>query len=177
MNAERATPTTAQTQFHKQECTVRGMQRTWAGYLAGIALLVYFRNWIGLLLWLPLVPILKWVYMQLFPRFSRFIGYGRVDDKLPADVRPSHAVVTFYSALGCPFCPIVLQRLEVLQKTMGFTLEKIDVTLKPQLLSSKGIRSVPVVEVGENRLVGHATTEQLAQLIGSSKESEPARAA
>jgi hypothetical protein len=48
---------------------------------------------------------------------------------------------------------------------MGFTLQLIDVTLKPQTLMTKGIRSVPVVEVGEHRLVGNSTTEQLAALI------------
>jgi hypothetical protein len=52
-----------------------------------------------------------------------------------------------------------------LQKQMGFTLEIFDVTLRPQMLLSKGIRSVPVVEVGDHRLVGNSTTEQLAVLI------------
>jgi hypothetical protein len=33
------------------------------------------------------------------------------------------------------------------------------------MLLSKGIRSVPVVEVGGHRLVGNSTTEQLAGLI------------
>jgi CBS domain-containing protein len=60
----------------------------------------------------------------------------------------------------------VLQRLEALQREMDFTLEKIDVTLKPQILVSKGISAVPVVEVGNDRLVGNATSEQLAELIG-----------
>jgi predicted rRNA methylase YqxC with S4 and FtsJ domains len=52
---------------------------------------------------------------------------------------------------------------------MGFTLHRIDVTLKPQILLQKGIKSVPVVEVGQNRLVGHATTEQLVELIERSQ--------
>ena len=50
-------------------------------------------------------------------------------------------------------------------KKMDFTLTKIDLTFKPQVAASKGIQSVPVVEVGKERLFGNATTEQLAQLI------------
>ena len=77
--------------------------------------------------------------------------------------------VTYYSFLGCPFCPIVLQRLLALQKNMGFALTQIDITLKPQLLASKHIQSVPMVEVGHNRLVGNSTTEQLATLIAPAR--------
>ena len=57
---------------------------------------------------------------------------------------------------------------------MGFTLEVVDLTLRPQLLAKRGIRSVPVVEVGGRRLVGNATSEQLAALIAG---AEPVRAA
>ena len=73
---------------------------------------------------------------------------------------------------SCPFCPIVLARLQALQKHMGFTLKMIDVTLNPQTLVTKGIRSVPVVEVGEHRLVGNSTTEQLAALIARGQAPE-----
>ena len=48
---------------------------------------------------------------------------------------------------------------------MGFTLRTFDVTLKLQTLMSKGIRSVPVVEVGDHRLADNSTTEQLVRLI------------
>lgn len=36
------------------------------------------------------------------------------------------------------------------------------------MLIAKGIHAVPVVEVREQRLVGHATSEQLATLIRGS---------
>jgi hypothetical protein len=65
----------------------------------------------------------------------------------------------------------VEQRLKTLQAEMDFTLTKIDLTLKPQLAASRGIRSVPVVEVGADRLIGNATTEQLAHLIGCAQAS------
>jgi CBS-domain-containing membrane protein len=52
-----------------------------------------------------------------------------------------------------------------LRETMEFSLEEIDVTLKPGVLMDKGIRAVPVVEAGERRLAGNATSEQLAEMI------------
>jgi len=47
----------------------------------------------------------------------------------------------------------------------GFTLRKIDVTLRPDLLASKGIRSVPVVEIGGKLLVGLVSTKELAAAL------------
>ena len=44
----------------------------------------------------------------------------------------------------------------------GFSLQEVDVTLRPVILVAKGIRAVPVVEVGGRRLDGNATSEQLA---------------
>lgn len=73
--------------------------------------------------------------------------------------------VVFYSAVACPFCPIVEERLDELRRRLDFRLRKVDVTLKPGLRKEKAIRSVPVVEVGDRRTVGHATTAELAALI------------
>lgn len=143
-----------------------GLILSWVAYLAGLAYMGYERHWVGGLVWLIAVPCLRFALFRYFPSISRFLGYGRVDDKFPVLVNSARVAVTFYSFFSCPFCPIVLQRLEALQKEMGFTLEQIDVTLKPQVLMNKGVFSVPVVEVGEDRLVGNATTEQLARLIG-----------
>ena len=161
----------------KQQCNVMGLILSWAGYLAGLGVLGYERQWLGGLLWLVLVPWVRWVLFRYFPNISRFLGYGRIDDRLPAKVNRARVVVTFYSFFSCPFCPIVLKRLEALQKEMDFTLEKIDLTLKPQLLVNKGISAVPVVEVGNDRLVGNATTEQLAALIGRVRLAEPLKVA
>jgi glutaredoxin len=149
----------------KQQCQVMGLILSWLGYLAGLAYMGFERHWVGAIAWLVVVPSIRWALFRYFPSISRFLGYGRVDDKLPAKVNRARVAVTFYSFFSCPFCPIVLQRLEALQKEMDFTLEKIDATLKPQILVSKGISAVPVVEVGNERLVGNATSEQLAELI------------
>ncbi len=74
-----------------------------------------------------------------------------------------------YSSSGCPFCPIVERRLRDLQQEMRFELQHIDVTVRPGLVKAKKIKSVPVVEVGGRRLVGHATTRDLADLIGAAE--------
>ena len=57
---------------------------------------------------------------------------------------------------------------------MGFELTETDVTLRPDLLIAKGIRALPVVEVGDARWVGNATSQQLAAFITShSSECRP----
>ena len=164
----------------KQECTVSSLYLSGAVgvvlYAAGLVFFACRANWMDLLLWLVFLPCLKWAYLRFFQRISRWRGYGRVEDKLPASVEKTGVEVTYYSLLGCPFCPIVEGRLKALQEEMEFTLTRIDLTLKPQLSASKGIRSVPVVEVGKDRLVGNATTEQLAELIGRAQAPPVSRA-
>lgn len=165
----------------KQECTVKSLYFSGAMVLVvypiGLATFALKRSWIPLVLWLLIVPGLKWGYLRVFPRLSKWKGYGSVDDQRPAAIVPNARVeVTAYSVLGCPFCPIVERRLEALQKEMDFSLTKIDLTLRPQLSASKMIRSVPVVEVGNRRLIGNATTQQLAQLIGGAPASAPSSA-
>jgi glutaredoxin len=160
-----------------QQCNVFGLAMSWAVYLAGLIFFFAERHWIGGLLWFALMPCLRWALYRYFPLLSRFLGYGRVDDQLPAHLDHASVAVRFYSFFSCPFCPIVLQRLEGLQKQMNFTLEKIDITVHPQLVMNKGIFSVPVVEVGDRRLVGNATSEQLAAFVGLAQPAEPSRAA
>ena len=159
------------TQFKAQHCNVVGLALGWIGYAAGIVYFTLQDEWVGALLWMAGVPGLRWALYHFFPRLSHFLGYGRIVDKfssippLYAKAEAAPVAVNLYTFLGCPFCPIVLARLQALQEQMGFTLKVMDVTLKPQTLMKKGIRSVPVVEVGDRRLVGNSTTEQLAALI------------
>ena len=151
--------------FKKQQCNVLALALGWLGYFGGLIYFAYQRSWVFGALFVVLVPCVRWALFHFFPRLSRFLGYGRVDDQIPESTNTARVAVTFYSFFSCPFCPIVLRRLQALQQIMDFTLEKIDVTLKPQMVVSKGIRSVPVVEVGGKRLVGNLTTAQLAQFI------------
>jgi hypothetical protein len=60
---------------------------------------------------------------------------------------------------------VVKGRLTALREKMNFSLEEVDITLRPGILVAKGIRAVPVVEVGDRRLDGNATSAQLADLI------------
>jgi glutaredoxin len=151
----------------KQQCNLSLIYLNWIVYLGGLGYLLWAGKYTVAAFWLLLVPLLAWVYLRLFPKLSVFLGYGKVDDKRTqgASYAPTKAKVRFYVALGCPFCPVVERRLKALQQKMGFELEKIDVTYRPELLARKGIRAVPVVEADDRRLVGHATTDQLAALI------------
>jgi glutaredoxin len=159
--------------FKTQQCNVYGLALSWIGYVVGFAVLAFQRHWVGAALWLVIVPCVRWALFHNFPSVSRFLGYGRIEDKFPSTVKKAPFAVTFYTFFSCPFCPIVLKRLKALQKQMDFTLETIDLTLKPQLLLSKGFRSVPVVEVGNDRLIGNSSTEQLASLIGHAQPAKP----
>ncbi len=160
----------------EQQCTLKnlyfGLLVFAILYAGGVVFCAYRDDWPALLLWLVLLPCARWVGLRLAPITLKRRGYGSVDDRLPASVNKARVEVAFYSYNGCPFCPILKGRLEALQKEMDFTLREIDLTLKPQVASSKGIQSVPVVEVGDKRLLGNATTEQLAEFIAGVKTSE-----
>ena len=134
---------------------------SWILYLGGLVYLVSTSRWIFAGVWLILVPVVQWLYIREFPRLSGALGYGRITDE-PAATAPSTATIRFYTALGCPFCPLMEQRLAAL----GVPFEKIDVTLRPDLLAAKGIRSVPVVEVGGRFLTGLVSTKDLAEAVG-----------
>lgn len=159
----------------KQQCSVWLLYLNWAVYLGGLLYLVGIGNALVAAIWLVLLPLGLLAYLRLFPMISVYVGYGKVEDTRTRGVSYPRVKtkVRFYTAVGCPFCPLVAQRLARLRAQMGFELEKIDVTYHPELLSKKGIRAVPVVEVGDRRLVGHATTDQLAGLI-SGTEAEAA---
>ena len=151
-----------------QQCPLAFLYLTWAAYILGTAYFLISGDYLRAGVWVVALPTAWWVYVRIFPRVSHYMGYGRVDDAAPGAIDHRAVRVTMYSSLGCPFCPIVQGRLIKLQQQMGFELEHVDVTLHPELLRAKSIRSVPVVEVGDRRWVGHATTRELAELIGAS---------
>jgi glutaredoxin len=106
-------------------------------------------------------------YIRWFPRISRWIGYGSVND-MPAEqasLNTTAVKVTLYTANVCPFCPIVRQRLIELKQQMSFELDEVDVTFQPQIVLQKGLRSVPVIEAGGRFLVGNATSAQLVAFL------------
>jgi thiol-disulfide isomerase/thioredoxin len=150
----------------KQQCHMSMIYFTWAFYLGGLAYLLARSMWPMAIAWLVAIPLFEWLYIRQFRGLSQLLGYGRIVDQPAAAVVASKAEVTFYTALGCPFCPLMEQRLDELQKESGFTLRKIDVTLRPDLLMSKGIRSVPAVETGGTVRFGLITKKDLAAAIG-----------
>ncbi len=153
-----------------QECPLVFLYLTWALYGAGLIYFPVVGEWMLGGVWLIAVPLALWGYGRIFPRISQYLGYGPVDDVAASRLPPSRQTVTMYGSLGCPFCPIVEERLRVLETGMGFELRHVDITLKPELVRSKGIRSVPVVEVDDRRIVGHATTQELVDLIAGEVE-------
>lgn len=154
----------------KQECPLAFVVLAWSMYIGGTGLLLVLRQWFLAATWIVVAPATMWAYIRWFPAISPWMGYGHVDD-VPAVPAVSAATVTLYTALGCPFCPIVQRRLHDLQTTMGFALREVDVTGRPDILTRKGIWSVPVVEVDDRRLVGHATSERLAAFIAGRSDA------
>lgn len=142
---------------------------SWALYAGGIVFLAMRGLWELALVWLVATPLIQWLYIRVFPSISPLMGYGRIADESGEAPASAPVKVTLYTALGCPFCPLIEQRLEDLRKQMGFTLEKTDVTLRPDLLAAKGIRSVPVVEAGGRLLIGLVTTKELAAAIAEAQ--------
>lgn len=153
-----------------QECPVVFLYLTWLVYAGGLGYFVAKGELVLGTVWLVAYPVLLRGYVLVFPRISRWLGYGRVDDEAAGGTGPSSTRVVLYTAAGCPFCPIVERRLRELQARMAFDLDQVDVTLRPELLIRKGIRAVPVVEVGEQRITGHATSRELARLISEDGE-------
>ena len=153
----------------KQQCYLAAIYLNWLVLGAGVVYLISTHRYTLAIGWLILAPLAIWGYIRVFPSISQSMGYGRVDDHpaINTEPPPHHEAlrVRLYTALGCPFCPIVEKRLEGLQKEMSFEIDKIDVTLRPDLLTRKGIRAVPVIEVGERRIEGNATSDRLAELI------------
>jgi hypothetical protein len=155
----------------KQQCYLAMIYLNWVLLVGGLIYFVLEHLYILAVAWVLLLPLAMWGYIRAFPSISQMMGYGRIQDEPARLANRSQAAVRLYTALGCPFCPIVKQRLISLREQMGFQLEEIDVTFKPGLLAAKRIRAVPVVEAGKLQLVGNTTSEQLAELISAASAS------
>lgn len=151
----------------KQECTVWAVWLTWLGLPALALILGVYRGWYAGLLVLLVGVLATVAYIRWFPRISRWMGYGSVADVAPGSLPKGACVprVTLYSAKVCPFCPLVRARLGDLQNKLGFELEEIDLTFRPELVRTKGVRSVPAVEAAGRTLTGNATSEELARFL------------
>jgi glutaredoxin len=157
----------------KQQCHIAFVYGSWLILLCGLGFYLIQGHILEAVFWVGFIALFLWLYVRYFPSVSRFLGYGSVADQRAKDIRPSHINVTFYTGLGCPFCPLVKRRLHDLQTQMGFELREIDITLKPDVLIAKGIRALPVVEVADARWVGNATSDQLATFIAGNAVATP----
>ena len=107
------------------------------------------------------------LYVRWFPHFSRWMGYGSVADTPAPAGTPASPLprVTLYTACVCPFCPILRRRLTELRRHTPFELEEVDVTFRPEIVRSKGLRSVPVLEANGRLLVGNKTSSEIMEFL------------
>lgn len=151
----------------KQQCFLWSVWLTWIA-LPVVALLAFFlAGWPAALA--VVVAGVGWqlLYMRFFPRLSSAMGYGSVAD-VAADAAGAPLAakrVTLYTANLCPFCPLVRARLASLQQRLGFELTEIDVTFRPELVTSRNLRAVPVIEADGRIWVGNATSAQLLAFL------------
>lgn len=150
----------------KQQCFLAMVWLTWLAVPALALLVGYSLGWLAALLVVLAAVVAQLAYLRWFPRLSRLLGYGSVADVAgspsTSDAPPK---VILYTASVCPFCPIVRRRLERLQPELGFVLEEVDVTFRPQVIREKGLRSVPALEAEDRLLVGNATSAELSEFL------------
>lgn len=155
----------------KQQCYLYNVWFTWLGIPAIAVLMGIVAGWWAVPFILLVGVFAQIIYIRVFPKVSRWIGYGSVQDvpAVPPKQTPAVSKVTLYTANVCPFCPIVRQRLTDLQRDLGFDLSEVDVTFQPGLIREKGIRSVPVLETEGRLWIGNATTAQLISFLTNTK--------
>ncbi len=155
----------------KHQCHISVIYLTWAFGLGGLAFLLWNSQWLLAGVWALAVPLAEWLYIRNFPRVAPLMGYGSVSDQPAGSPASIPARITLYVAAGCPFCPLMEERLAALKRKGGFEFDVVDVTLRPNLLLSKGIRSVPALEVGGELFPGLLTTARLAAILDAAHSS------
>jgi glutaredoxin len=149
----------------KQQCHISIVYGSWFIFLCGLIFYVMKGEYLQACFWVFFIVLFLWLYVRYFPSLSRLMGYGSVEDTPPNKIQSVSTSVILYTGAGCPFCPIVKHRLIELQRKMGFELKEIDITLRPEVLINKGIRALPMIEVGESQWIGNATSDQLVTFI------------
>jgi len=151
----------------KQQCYLYNVWFTWLAIPAVAILLGLLAGWWAIPFILLVGVLAQIIYIRVFPKTSRWIGYGSVEDVAPEAPTQSAvaSTVMLYTAKVCPFCPIVRRRLLALQPILRFELSEVDITFQPRLIREKGIRSVPVIETDGRVWIGNATTAQLVSFL------------
>lgn len=149
----------------KQQCNVSFVYSSLFILIGGIVYFLIKGLYIHIILWALTILAAVWLYDRLFPRISRFLGYGPIDDEWANQLDQTRVNIVLYTGLACPFCQIIKKRLKELQPRMEFNLKEVNVTLRPVVVISKGIRALPMLEVGDSKLVGNATSDELVKFI------------
>jgi len=152
----------------KQECRLFSIRAMWMAILIVVPMLAATRGWPAAVFVVMVGVLVQIGYVRNFRHVSQWLGFGSVEDVRSAHHAASvNAIphVTLYTAVGCPFCPLVRQRLHDLQQELWFAVDERDVTFRPAKLRDRGIRSVPVVEVNGRFLVGNATSDALVTFL------------
>ena len=151
----------------KQQCYLWSVWLTWVGLPALAIGIGVIRGWRAAVVVLLVGALAQILYIRKFPKVSRMLGYGSVEDVAaePALQTNAGSSVILYTANVCPFCPIVKRRLTELQQHLGFEFVEMDITFQPGLIREKGFRSVPVIEMNGRYWVGNATSAQLAAFL------------
>lgn len=151
----------------KQQCYLANVWLTWVGVPLVAILIGLKANWLGGFVVMAAGIVAQIAYVYWFPRLSRWVGYGSVADQPVQKTEATFAAltVTLYTASVCPFCPLVRQRLMDLKSALGFQLHESDVTFRLDLILSKGIKAVPVVEANGRYRTGNATSAELLAFL------------
>ena len=154
----------------KQQCFIWSVWLTWIGLPLLAVVMGLIQGWWAGVLVLLMGAAGQMYYLKVFPRMSRSLGYGSVEDVTvaPGVQQRTSSHVTLYTANVCPFCPIIKRRLLDLQQTLGFELEEVDITFHPGIAKEKGFLSVPVVEVDGRHWFGNATSAELSSFLKKS---------
>ncbi len=155
----------------KQQCYLWNVWLTWLGIPALAIMMGILQSWWAGVFVLFAGILAQVLYVRIFPRISRSLGYGSVENveaSVPPEAKAISRVV-LYTANVCPFCPIVKRRLAELQSQLRFELEERDVTFRQDIIKEKGLQSVPVVEADGRYWVGNATTAQLVEFLTDGK--------
>ena len=151
----------------KQECNLGMVWITWLGLPSISIIMGIIQGWFVAVFILIVGVFAQIGYIKVFPKISRLLGYGCVEDVTTDSAHkiiiPSKVIL--YTANVCPFCPIIRQRLIELQKDIEFQLDEVDITFKPNLIKGKGFRSVPVIEKDGEYWIGNATSAQLISFL------------
>lgn len=159
----------------KQQCYLANVWLSWIA-VPLVAILIGLRtNWLGGFVVMAVGIMAQIAYVRWFPCFSRWLGYGAVNDQAAEKINAKYSalVVTLYTASVCPFCPLVRQRLAVLKNELGFQWREIDVTFRLNLILSKGFKAVPVVEANGRYRTGNATSVELLAFLSEAAATKP----